>query len=242
VEQMQTSSGLYVIKLFNIYDYLPPSKQEKSTTKLPLKEQNLGVFKDDFLSLREQFRRLSLDNKEIETLLYQMSSKLSIVCDDASIVQEYAQRKEVNVYFVLVSLLKKRFLDKNIYINNQKVDKFLEENAQEIYLPLDGDAIHDVVFGILNNYFGSTFNTTTVAERVDIMIEHTESLHIHLKMDKSVDSSASTLTGKWFTKTDDLEEEEMLPKNVKQALKRLHGEIYKSEEKGLMVFSIKIAL
>ena len=241
VQKIQVSDrNLYVIKLFNIYDYLPQSKREKPSVKLPLKEQNLGVFKDDFLHLREQFRRLNVDNKNIETLLYQMSSKLSIVCDDVSIVQDYNQRKEVNVYFVLASLLKKRFMDKNIYINNQKVDKFLEENEQEIYLPLDVDAMYDIIFGILNNYYGSTFNTRTIHKRLDIVIHRDEALHITLKMDKSADLSGNILMGKWFSKSDDLQEETMLPKNVKQALRLLQGDIEKIEEKGQIVLNIKI--
>jgi putative two-component system response regulator len=233
---------LYLIKLFNIYDYLPQNPREKSATKLPLKEQNLGVFKDDFLHLREQFKRLKTDNKDIETLLYQMSSKLSIVCDDVSIVQDYNQQKEINVYFILVSLLKDRFMDKNIYINNHKVDKFLEENEQEIYLPLDANAIHDVIFGILNNYYGNTFNTTTTYKRLDVTVHRDEALHITLKMDKSADASGNTLVGKWFSKLQDSQEEAMLPKNVKTALSILQGDIEKIEEKGQILFNIKIPL
>ncbi len=240
LQKMNGATGnLYVIKLFNIYDYLPKNKREKSETKLPLKEQNLAVFKEDFLHLREEIRRSKSVNKEIETLLYKMSSKLSIVCDDVSIVNDYNQPKEINVYFLIAQLLKKKFMGKNIYINNQKVDKFLEENGQDIYLPIQADAMYDVIFGILNNYYGSAFNTTTTYKRLDIMIHQDEALHIVLKMDKSSDQG---MVGNLLSKMQASNEEIVLPKNVKQALKQLQGDIEKVEEKGCIVFNIKIAL
>jgi CheY-like chemotaxis protein len=231
--------NLYLIKLFNIYDYLPTSKPKKSETKLPLKEQNLTVFKEDFLELREAVRRFTREDKEIETLLYKMSSKLSIVCDDVTIVNDYHKEKEINVYLVIAELLKQKFMGKNIYINNQKVDKFLEEGGQEIYLPIRDEALYDLVFGILNNYYGSTFNSSTTYKRLDIMIHKDEALHIVLKMDKS---SNDGVMGNLLSKMQASKEELVLPKSVKQALKQLHGEIEKVEEKGAILFNIKIAL
>jgi len=243
---MVAHTEVYVIRLSNIYDYLPQKNTLKSETKLQLKEKNLEVFKDDFLKLRELLWHQNIDNSEVERLLYQLSTKLSIVCDDSSIVQD-GKSREINTFFIVAQLLKDKFLNRNIYINDKKVDKMLEENSELLYASLNADALYDVVFGLLNNYYGSYFTSTMNHKRLEIALSQKEDeMMIKIKFDSSEELMAdASLVDKIFTKNNksDMEKTlDTLPKSVKQSLQLLNGQIKKIDENNLSTFVISIPL
>jgi len=240
------NKDLYLIKLSNVYDYLPQNKHAKVDSKLQLKEKNFDVFKDDFLALRNELGYHKNVNPKIEKLLYQLSSKLSIVCEDASIVRDFGQAKEFNVYFTIVQLLKDKFFNQNIYINGKKVDKMLDENGETLYLDLNVDALYDLVFGLLNHYYGNDFSTGK-QKRLDISVyTQNSALMIKIKLEALVeDDIKESFVNKIFNKNTKVTPEEisdMLPKNVKQSLALLEADIKKEEETNSSSFIITIDL
>ncbi len=244
---MYEERALYLIKLSNIYDYLPQKKGFNNDNKLALKEKNLEVFKDDFLKLRELLWRQTSHDEKIDTLIYQLSTKLSIVCDDSSIVQEAERSKEINVYFTIVQLIKNKFSKSNVHINDKKVDKLLEENSEIYFANLDGDAITNVLFGLLNNYYGSHFNEPIEHRRLDITLYEKEAdLIIEIKLDvadKLINDES--LVDKIFHKKREYTKEEIvssLPKSMKQSLELLKADIKKTEENSQSTYMIKMPL
>jgi len=240
-------ADVYVLKLSNIYDYLPQKNTLKADTKLQLKEKNLEEFKDDFLKLRGILWNQKLDNSELEKLIYKLSTKLSIICDDSSIVQDAGRRKEVNIYFSIVQLLKEKFINRNIHVNDKKVDKFLEENSEQLFVPINADAMNDLLFGILNNYYGSYFASTFEHKRLDISLYEKDK---HMMMEITLDAyeepmGDKSLVDKISNHSSELNMDETLdtlPKRVKQSLQLLNAEIKKIEENNSSTFVVSIAL
>ncbi len=242
---MQEDRALYLIKLSNIYDYLPQKNNHTHANKLALKEKNLEVFKDDFLTLRKLLWQQAKQDGKVDTLLYQLSTKLSIVCDDASIIQEAGKSQDINVYFIIVQLLKNKFLHSNVYINEKKIDKLLEENSETYFVALDADAIHDLLFGLLNNYYGGHFNTNVEHRRLDIALYKEEGyLGIDIKLDIADESlNDESLVDKIFPKKKEYTKEEImdtLPKSMKQAVQLLNADIKKIEENNHSTYMIKM--
>ena len=235
---------LYLIRLSNVYDYLPQKASDKVSHKLQLKEKNLEVFKTDFLKLREALTHKQVDNTEVDRLLYQLGTKLSIVCDDASIIEKVAKRKESNVYFILVQLLKDKFIHKNIAINGQKVHKLLEENSEEHYGVLNADAFNDLIFSLLNNYYGSTLNMQSNHEQIEIILSINNALlSVKIKLDER--ESAGTIVDKIFTRPKQEKEENIvdsLPKVAKKSLLLLQASITRIKDDNQSILSINIPL
>ena len=244
---MHDERAIYLIKLSNIYDYLPQKNSEKNNMKLSLKEKNLAVFKDDFLTLRKLLWQQSNKDEKIETLLYQLSTKLSIVCDDSSIVQDADKSSEINVYFTIVQLLKNKFSQSNVHINDKKVDRFLEENSETYFAALDGDAIHDLLFGLLNNYYAGHFSDHIEYRRLDIALyEEERHLVIEIKLDVADEAiNDESFVDKIFHTKREYSKDEIidtLPKSMKQALLTLKAEIKKWEENNHSTYVIKMPL
>jgi CheY-like chemotaxis protein len=239
---------IYLIKLSNIYDFLPHrDSQENSDMKLSLKEKNLSEFKEEFLALRERLWYQNIEDEKVKKLLYRLSTKLSILCEDASIVKMQEHTKRINVYFLLVKLLKEKFLNRNIYLNGMKVDVSLDENYEELYLNIDADAMVDLVFGLLNNYYGNYFNTSMQHKRLDISLrKDSDTLMIDMILDRlDVDKSSFSLIDKIFHKNSeslDSAVTDALPKNVKQSLLALNGHIKKLQQGDKSIFTIHIPL
>ncbi len=236
----------YLLKLSNIYDYLPTKAKQENDAKLTLKEKNFTVFKEDFLKLRELLWYQNIENSEVEKILYQLSTKLSIISDDPSLVVDFSTRKEINIYFFMVELLKKRFSDKQIYLNNKKIDKFIEEEAESILTKLNPQIFQDLIFGLLNNYYGSYFTDTIEHQRLDIeLFEEGDHICVEMTMQMQEElASHGSFVDKLFHKqkediTDDIVES--LPKNVKQSLSLLNAEIKKIDSQKETKFIITIA-
>lgn len=239
--------GVYLIRLSNIYDYLPQKKRENTDTKMQLKESNLDVFKEDFIHLREALWQHHIHDEKVEKLLYSLGTKLSIICEDATIVQEKNLQEKIDIYFMMAQLLKEKFLNRNIYLNGLKVDLALQESAHSLYLNLDGDALYDLVFGLLNNYYGNYFDLSQQHKRLDIdLYEQNTQLVIDLCLDGiDEDEKSSSFMDKIFHKNEaqtDAAVTDALPKNIKQSLLVLNAHIKKVQKEGKSIFTITIPL
>ena len=234
---------LYLIRLSNVYDYLPQKASERMRSKMHLKEKNLEVFKTDFLELRDTLMQGQVDDEKIQKLLHHLGVKLSIVCDDASIVEKAAKREERNVYCILVQLLKEKFIDKKILINHQRVHKLLEENSESHYAVLNTDAFYDLIFSLLNNYYGSTFNSQASQEQIEILLSvKKDILSIEIKL--AVDNKGAFVE-KIFSKNSQEKEENIvdsLPKMAKKSLALLQADIRRIKEQNHSILSINIPL
>jgi DNA-binding response OmpR family regulator/GTPase SAR1 family protein len=239
---------IYLVKLSNIYDYLPQKESvKKEEMKLSLKEKNLSDFKEEFLTLRNLLWQQNMKSEKIDKVLYTLSTKLSILCEDASIIDEDAQSREINLYFLLVRLLKEKFLNRNIYLNGERIDLAFDEHREELYVDLKADAVIDLVFGLLNNYYGNYFNTSMQHKRLDISLHRDQdSVMIDMKLDRvDVQDSSFSLIDKIFHKNSeslDSSVTDALPKNVKQALLTLNGHIKKVEEGDKSIFTLYIPI
>ncbi len=217
----------YLIKLSNIYDYLPQKKSNTNSHKFDLKEKNLEVFKDDFLTLRKLLWQQMDHDEMIESLLYKLSTKLSIICEDATIVQERGKQIEINLYFTIVKLLKNKFLVHNISINGQKVDSQLGENCELFFAPIEEEAVANLLFTLLHDYYGGDFNSTSKEVDLDILLYEKENammIELHFESQEDVVNERE--------KSVYLKEEiiDALPKSMKESLLTLHADIQKSEE------------
>ena len=235
---------IYVVKFFNIYDYLPQNFSQPKDSSITLKERNFSSFKTEFLDLRERLRSLEIKDHLVENLLYQMSSKLSIVCEDPTIVQKFDMREEVNAYFIVASLLKRHFLDKDISLEGKKVSKFLEENAYEYLLSIDASALHDLVYGILQSYYSNELGMVENYAPVDIRLEMDKAFTILIEVPNVSSSAPDNLLEKIFSSSDvrSKEQAKALPKRLKQAIEILKCEIEKIEQEKERIYKITINL
>ena len=232
---------LYLIRLSNVYDYLPQKASERMHAKIDLKEKNLEVFKADFLELRDTLAQEKVDEEKKERLLHQLGVKLSIVCDDASIAEEVSEREESNVYSILVQLLKEKFIDKKILINNQRVHKLLDENSESYDAVLNTDAFYDLIFSLLNNYYGSTFNSQASQKQIEIQLSINDAL-LSIEIKLSADNEGLFVEKMFSGNTQKREENivDSLPKVAKKSLALLQADIRRIKEEKQSILSIKI--
>jgi len=121
----------YLIKLIDLYDYID---SDKKNSNISLKESNLSSFKDDFLSLRGLLTKESFKNKkDIKDLLYKISSKLSIVCDDEKIIDDFKIHDLNDIYKILVNKGLEH-QNMNIKINSKDVSSLKSEDTQSDFL------------------------------------------------------------------------------------------------------------
>jgi len=146
--KLDVSEGdLYLIKLINVYDYIPSKLQIKSAN-LKLKEQNLSSFKEDFLALRSQILQNSSYDKTVEDIFSKMSSKLSIICDDPSIVKGMGDLSN-DIYKSILNLLK-QYKDKKITLNQKDLDDKSHQLEAGIYAKVDLNLMLELIRQIVS--------------------------------------------------------------------------------------------
>lgn len=122
----------YLIKLIDLYDYVNDSNSDSA--KVTLKESNLSSFKDEFISLRELLKKEKLSkNVAIEELIYKISSKLSIVCDDDKIIDDFHSHNLSDIYKLLVDTGVK-YSDLKIKINSKDISSLKEDTIHNDFL------------------------------------------------------------------------------------------------------------
>jgi len=125
-------SDLYLIKLINIYDYLPQNRSLSKGADIKLKEQNLSSFKNEFIKLRDRVLQTRVqEDEEISKLFLQLSSKLSIICDDATILESIKNRSD-DLYTSTLNQLK-QIKDKHIELNQKDLNSSDHKQESRIY-------------------------------------------------------------------------------------------------------------
>jgi len=163
---------LYLIKFINILDYLPKSDSEVRSANITLKESNLASFKDEFLKLRSNLQKSQLNNKEhIDKLVYQLSSKLSILCDDSSIIDDYKVINKENIYALISKNLKDYDSKYSITLNSKKIDENFDENSEVIYSKVDEKNITRFVKLLLDCYANSDIDMLLYESNETIIME-----------------------------------------------------------------------
>ncbi len=143
--------SIYLIKMINIYDFFPKNEGKKSAD-LQLKESNLYSFKDEFLKLRELLKRQKVKKSDdIDKLIYHLSSKLSILCDDNSIIEELNLNNKLDLYNYIVELLKEHSDKRAITLNSKLITNKYDCDLGKIYLDLNKDEVKDLVSAILES-------------------------------------------------------------------------------------------
>ena len=150
VNRLESSvSELYLIKLINIYDYLPKNRSLSNGADLKLKEQNLSSFKNEFIELREKvFQTKAQEDEEISKLFLQLSSKLSIICDDSTIMESIKNRSD-DLYTSTLNLFKE-IKDKHITLNQKDLNSPDHKLDSNIYTSKENSLITKLINEIIS--------------------------------------------------------------------------------------------
>lgn len=139
---------LYLLKLINIYDYLPQNRSLSKGADLKLKEQNLSSFKEEFTLLRSYvLQNNQIANKQIANLFLKLSSKLSIICDDPSIIEDISNISD-DLYSTTLNILK-QIKDKSITLNQKNLDDVNHKSESHIYINKDVNLIGRLIDEII---------------------------------------------------------------------------------------------
>jgi len=207
---------LYLIKLINILDYLPKSDSEVRSANITLKESNLASFKDEFLKLRSNLQKSQLNNKEhIDKLVYQLSSKLSILCDDSSIIDDYKVINKENIYALISKNLKDYDSKYSITLNSKKIDENFDENSEVIYSKVDEKNITRFVKLLLDCYANSDIDM--------LLYESNETIIMELAFDEA-----------------NMKEDEILIKDLTFATKELDATLERVKESKKVIIIVNL--
>jgi len=207
---------LYLIKFINILDYLPKSDSEVRSANITLKESNLASFKDEFLKLRSNLQKSQLNNKEhIDKLVYQLSSKLSILCDDSSIIDDYKVINKENIYALISKNLKDYDSKYSITLNSKKIDENFDENSEVIYSKVDEKNITRFVKLLLDCYANSDIDM--------LLYESNETIIMELAFDEA-----------------NMKEDEILIKDLTFATKELDATLERVKESKKVIIIVNL--
>jgi hypothetical protein len=207
---------LYLVKFINILDYLPKSDSEVRSANITLKESNLASFKDEFLKLRSNLQKSQLNNKEhIDKLVYQLSSKLSILCDDSSIIDDYKVINKENIYALISKNLKDYDSKYSITLNSKKIDENFDENSEVIYSKVDEKNITRFVKLLLDCYANSDIDM--------LLYESNETIIMELAFDEA-----------------NMKEDEILIKDLTFATKELDATLERVKESKKVIIIVNL--
>jgi len=159
------SDRYYLIKLVDLYDYI---KEDKNSSKDELKQSNLNSFKDEFIRLKELLAKEGLKDNKIQDLIYKISSKLSIVCEDDKILKEVKVHDLQDIYNILLKS-GLRYKDKKITINSKEIKDIDSSKLNSDFLTkIDEDLFIEFLSKIFENS----------ADDIDILIYNTHDMII----------------------------------------------------------------
>ncbi len=140
----------YLLKFINLYDYIPQT--DKKETNITLKEDNLGSFKEEFLSLRELLKKQKFAKKElVEDLIYKLSTKLSILCDDESIIENITiSKSDDELIGSIWDYLENKYGEVDIKINGYKLDE-RDRVDDMIFCKIDNSLLNELLTSILSS-------------------------------------------------------------------------------------------
>lgn len=157
---------LYLIKLISMIDYMPSHDRQKSGSEIKLKEGNLASFKEDFLTLRSLLYTSDRPSKKVDEAIMRLSSKLSIVCDDSSIVEDGEDMSRLNFSKKLYDALEQHSYYQEVTINSHTLEEF-DPIEDPIFITVDSKQLDTLIEQLLIE-----------EERVDILLYETTDMVI----------------------------------------------------------------
>jgi CheY-like chemotaxis protein len=234
---------MYVVKLLNNHNYLPETKNVEERFESCRSEVNeaLHLLKEE---IDEEESKRSY--QKIYKMLHQISTLVNVGHESDIIKVDAQHRRDVNAYFIVSSLLKRYASYKTLYLNGVKVDKSLEENQEEIYVPVDPDALQDAVKGIIDSYFTAPVQYDKRRIKVDLY-RKSDALTIEIRAsERKEEPKEASMIDKLLKKekltfTDDAKND-ILPKNVQLAIQHLGADVQHLSADGHTIFLITVPI
>ncbi len=233
---------MYVVKLLNNHQYLPEAKKSEEDFQKCRKNVN-----EMLLMLKEE---IDLEEKKrsyhkIYTSMQRISQLINEGYNEDILQIKDEEQKLVNAYFIISSLLKNYAAYKTIYLNGIKVDKTLEENHEEIYVPINPNALQDLVKGIIDSYFTAPVQYDQRRIRLDLYKAEKEiRIEIRASERKEISPKQQSVLDKLLKKEQlSISEEtknDILPKNVQQAASVLDATVHHFSADGDIIFLITV--
>jgi DNA-binding response OmpR family regulator len=226
---------MYIIKLSNHILDIPSSremsfKNKEVNSSLSSLQRTLNTIKDSDKKVEiEQDVKFLLDALNISSPLFNRNSK--------------HRSDEINVYFLIATILKDRSMEIEATLNSVKIDTAFQLDQDILYAKVSSDALVDVIRGILDSYHD------TKDLKVDVKLYK---LQENLKIEIITTSHHHRYDGKGlitkiFKKDidEDMGEETVqhnTPKYVKSALDSMDANIKTYFNSGQNIFLISIPL
>ncbi len=139
---------LYLIKLFSMVDYMPTYDRKQSGSEIKLKEGNLASFKEDFLRLRALLHSSEYPSPKIDEAMMRLSSKLSIVCDDSSIVEDSDDISRINLTKKIYDVLEEQHSYQEVTINSHTLEEH-DPLENPVYITVDLNHLNSLISQVL---------------------------------------------------------------------------------------------
>ncbi len=234
---------MYVVKLLNNHNYLPETNNAQERFDACRKDLNEALH-----LLKEEIDRS--EHERSYHKIYQNLLKISRVInqehEEDVLSIETRDRREVNAHFIVASLLKNYASYKTLYLNGIRVDKSLEENREEIYVRVDPDALYDSVKGIIDSYFTAPVQYDKRRIKIDLY-RSGEKLKIEIRASERKEQPRERTVIEKLLKKEQLTfsegaKNDILPKNVQQAIGRLGADVEHFSADGETIFLITVPI
>ncbi len=233
---------MFVVKLLNNHNYLPQTDEKELKECRTKVNEELNLLKEE-IDLEEKQRSYPKIYKTLKRISEYINGD-----DKENVLQiDLYKHQLVNVYFVIASLLKSFASHKTLYLNGLKVDKDLEENLEQIYLKTDPDALQDAVKGIMESYFTAPVQYDQRRIRVNVYTTSKKRLVVEIRAsDRKEKQKESSMLDK-ILKKENLTfssgaENEILPKNVRQAIDTLKADVKHYRADGHTIFLLTVPI
>ncbi len=229
------NKDMYIVKLSNHILEIPSTKQIK------FQDEKINSY---LSSLQRSFNALEENDKKVE-----IEHDLKVLLEALHIPSSYFEKRskkrtdEINVHFVIASILKERSNEIKATLNLTPVNKEFKPDLDILYAKISPDALRDAIRGILDSYHD------TKDLKVDVKYYQ---LKEHLKIEIITKSenqkySGSTLINKFFKKDNEEEmgletAQQIAPKHVKNALSIMNADIKTYFNNGQNIFLISIPM
>jgi phosphopantetheine adenylyltransferase len=223
---------MYIVKLSNHNLHIANSNQVKFQDKQIMPYLNRLQNSLNLLNDGEQKAKIEHDIKIVLDELKVNSSQFTRISSHRT--------DEVNLYFVIASILKDRLGDTRYFLNLNKVDENLKLDHEFIYAKVSADALTSAVKGILDSSYERDM-------QVDVKIyKLQENMKVEIiTTSKNHQKDSSTLVKKLFKKDANSSdsEENAVPKHVKKAVADMHADLktYTNNEQNIFLLTIPLA-
>ena len=162
-------------------------------------------------------------------------------------LQEEQDFEKINAYEVVGKILKKKYPMKKVLLNSNDIHDSFECDKESLYVHIDALFLQDIVSGVLSSYFSGDFDESSNKDflRVDVYKDQ-NNLLIEIIEQNSVKSKNFFMDKflKRKSENSDLVDvsDEILPKNVEQAIRKLSAKLKKAFISNENIFLISIPL